>query len=81
MKFHWSDRRLADTVKDGQRVKRFVSHLFDENGTLRGYVKNTAHETWEGYVGKPGRLTGRLIGFFNNRTAAKRAVITEVKLS
>ena len=77
MKFHWREHRLADTVTDGKAVKRFVFDLFDEAGTLCGYVRNTAGGTWEARVGRQGKITG----IFDSRAEAKNLVLTEAKLA
>ena len=71
MKLHWKEQRLADT---GER-KRYVNYLFNESGKLLGYVKNTASGGWEGYI------DAKIIGFYDTRAGAKRAVTTEAKFS
>ena len=57
MKLHWIDYPLQTTKnKEGKDVQRSWSALFDEHGTMWGYVRNTDEDDWEAYAGRPGKL-------------------------
>lgn len=63
---YWKKQRLTDVDKQ----RRYAYRLFDQTGTLQGYVRNVAGDLWEGYAGRPGIL----LGLFDELDEAKETV-------
>lgn len=65
--YHWTKKRLAPTGEQ----ERYILYLFDETGTLQGYIQNTKENLYETFVGVPGEI----IGLFDILKDAKKAVL------
>ncbi len=65
--YHWTKKPLAST--NGQ--ERFILYLYDETGTLQGYVQNTKENLYEAFVGVPNEI----IGAFDTLEEAKGAIL------
>ena len=65
--YHWTKKRLAPTDKQ----ERYILYLFDETGTLQGYVQNTKEDLHEAFVGVPNEM----IGAFDTLKEAKGAIL------
>lgn len=65
--YHWTKQQLAPS--DGQ--ERYILYLFDESGTLQGYVQNIKENLYEAFVGVPKEQ----IGLFDTLEEAKGAVM------
>ena len=65
--YHWTKKRLAPTGEQ----ERYILYLFNETGTLQGYVQNTKEDLCEAFVGVPSEQ----IGLFDALEDAKNAVL------
>ncbi len=65
--FHWTRQRLNDSK--GREMYRH--YLFDQTGTLHGYIQDTDEGLYKGYAGMPGEM----LGLFDTLDDAKNTIL------
>ncbi len=65
--YHWTMKAL----KSPDRLERYILHIYDEAGTLQGYIQNNEDNDLEAFVGRPGSS----IGLYDTVDDAKGAVL------